>query len=419
MKLRLTDLFLQELRFRRLTFLVAVAASGLVAATIVGTSHSVSDHDRETEQLLEAMRTRSADRMAALRDDARVFSKSLGFNVLLLPGGQDASAFYSENRSTAYFDEAGVDALGKQNLNFLNHLLPLLRHRVHWDAFGGDVVLVGIQGQIFIKEPGFQTPIQDEIASGTAHVGVAVQRKLGIQKGQQISLLGQELTVTRILPEKGNIDDFSLLMNLGDLQRLAGLEGRIGGILALSCNCAPGETDILAEEVHRSLPGAQVIEFSVIASAREAARRAVGSRTREQMEDLKSSRELLRAERVSFSRLLVLSSGTVGLLLLASLGFLNARERRTEIAMLRALGLRRSAILGLFLAKAAVAGVGGGILGAFVMLAIQALDGESATVSPGLLTAAIGSTLAVGLLAAVFPAIRAAATDPATILNQE
>ena len=46
----------------------------------------------------------------------------------------------------------------------------------------------------------------------------------------------------------------------------------------------------------------------------------------------------------------------------------SVRERRTEVAMLRALGLSASRILALFLGKALLTGLAGGILGSLAKL---------------------------------------------------
>jgi ABC-type lipoprotein release transport system permease subunit len=233
-------------------------------------------------------------------------------------------------------------------------------------------------------------------------------------------LLGETFTVQRVLPQNGNIDDISILMNLADVQRLTGQEQKIGGVLALSCNCAAGDLAPIRAEVARVLAGVQVIEFTVRARARQRARETIARRTREEMADIEAGRGALRRQLARLATVLVaaVTTGCVVLLVVVTVG--SVRERRTEVAMLRALGLGADRILLLFLGKAALGGVSGSVAGALIGVAIAGgLAGPGAAVSAAFLSGVIVVTAGVALLAAAVPAWRAAATDPAVILNQE
>ncbi len=414
------DLFVKELRYRPGGLLLGVVAATAVAACIVCARGFLAGHDAETAALVGALEERAAARMAQLRDDARVFSKSLGFNILLLPEQQDAGALYAENRSTHFFTQEQAAALGRARFATLNHLLPILRHRVHWDAYGGDVVLVGVEGEIYIKAPSFQKPIEERIEPGTAHVGDAIARRLGLKPDDRFEMLGETFLVGRIQPQSATVDDISLLMNLGDVQRLSGSHGKVTGVLALSCNCAAGDLDPIRQEVGGVLSGVQVVEFTVRARARERARSAIAEQTRAEMEDLKASRTALRKQVGHFAGLivaLVMAGAAVFLAVLTSVG---VRERRVEMAMLRALGLSSSAVVGLVLSRSVLTGVAGGVLGCVVgWMAVRIVTGAAVVVATGFMLAVVCAALLVALAAAMGPAWRAARTDPALILNQE
>ncbi len=417
--MKMGALLWRETLYRAGSSVLALAAAAVVAGSLVGARARLAAHDAETDRMLEEFRGRAAERMEKLRDDARVFSKSLGFNILLLPEGQDAAKFYAENRSERFFTADQVAALAGRDWATLNHLLPVLRQTVRWEEFGGDVVVMGIEGEIFIKAPGIQAPIEEKIAPGEVHVGDAIRERLGLAPGRKVEIQGHAFTVRRLLPQKGNIDDVSVLMNLADAQALAGLEGKVGGVLALSCNCAAGELDPIRAEVGRAVAGVQVIEFSVQARARQHARDAVDAGTRAEMADIKASRVALRGQMARMAGTVVGVAGLCSLALLGVLGVANARERRGEVAMLRALGAGSGLVLRLFLAKALLLGAAGGAAGCVAGMVWARVWAGGGWMGAGFAAAVLGASALVSVVAAVWPAMAAARTDPAEILNRE
>ena len=91
-------------------------------------------------------------------------------------------------------------------------------------------------------------------------------------------------------------------------------------------------------------------------------------------------------------------------------------ERRGEIGVRRALGARRRHVAGQFLVEAGVlallGGLAGVLLGSVVTAVYARAQGWLIAVPVGALTAGVGLALAVGLLAGVSPAIRAARPRP-------
>lgn len=99
-------------------------------------------------------------------------------------------------------------------------------------------------------------------------------------------------------------------------------------------------------------------------------------------------------------------------------------ERTAEIGLLRAVGARKRDILGSFLAEAAVLGAVGGLTGIVLAaiivgalsLAFPALPLSIAWPYAG---AALGLSMAIGIVAGLLPAARAADLDPLTALRDE
>jgi putative ABC transport system permease protein len=113
--------------------------------------------------------------------------------------------------------------------------------------------------------------------------------------------------------------------------------------------------------------------------------------------------------------------GGVGILTIMTIAL---RERTAEIGLLRAIGATRRQLRWLFLGEAAaLAAVGGGVgfvAGAGLALLLHALvPALPIAVTPWQIALAEGVSLAIGLVAGVLPAVRAARLDPIEALRAE
>jgi len=136
----------------------------------------------------------------------------------------------------------------------------------------------------------------------------------------------------------------------------------------------------------------------------------------------------LRMETVEqLSRFSLLLSGVVlfigGLVVLTTMmGAVS--ERRQEIGLFRAIGFRGAHIVRIILTEAALLSVVGGLLGWLVGMAAAVLLAPgiaradiAVSWDPWLAVGAVGLALIVGLLASLYPAVRAARLDPTTALR--
>jgi len=418
--IKIPHLFWRELCFRSGSFALGLLGVAAMAACLTGARAFLEAHDFQTEKLTGALEERSTERMAELNDAARKFSKNLGFNCMLLPPDQNLGDLYANGRSTKFFSDANVDKLVASKPGTLNHLRPILRQRIDWPEQSRDIILVGVRGEVYIKAPRWQKPIEEAIASDKAHLGFALAAELGLTPGGTVTLMGRTFTVEHILPQSGNEDDITMRVSLETAQALLNLPGKASAVLALMCNCANTDPNIVRREIERVIPGVQVVDFTVRARARQTARAAIAEGTDAQLEDIKESRAALRRQVAGFSRVLVglVTVGTV--LLLSVLTLTNARERRGEVAMLRALGVRASGVLSLFMMKALLTGALGSVVGCLIgAMGTRLIAGEGADVSAAYAAGVCAATIGIALVASLVPAARAAAEDPAGILNQE
>ncbi|MFE6737634.1 ABC transporter permease [Streptomyces tubercidicus] len=122
---------------------------------------------------------------------------------------------------------------------------------------------------------------------------------------------------------------------------------------------------------------------------------------------------------------LMLGLGAVALLVggvgVANTMVVSVLERRQEIGLRRALGATRGSIRIQFLAESlmlsALGGLAGAALGAAATFAFARAQGWTAVVPPWSLAGGLGATLVIGVIAGLYPAVRASRLHPTVALS--
>lgn len=125
------------------------------------------------------------------------------------------------------------------------------------------------------------------------------------------------------------------------------------------------------------------------------------------------------------TRSLLLALGGVALVIgglsIANVSLVSVLERVGEIGLRRALGAGRVAVSGQFVSEAALAGftggVGGGLAGLVVVYATATARGWTPIINPWIPLGVPLVGLAVGALAGIYPAFRAASIEPSTAVR--
>lgn len=236
----------------------------------------------------------------------------------------------------------------------------------------------------------------DELVAGS---GAA--KRLGLRLGSTVDLGGRPFTVTGLLRETGSQDDDLLISSLPAAQRLLHKEGTVSlvEVAALCGNCPVSD---MVNQISNVLPDIKVSAIQQVVKT--------------------------RLHALDQFRVFSLGVAVVVLLIGALVVFVtmmgSVNERTREIGIFRALGFRRTHVVGLILMEAVSVSLLAGILGFLSGMGATRLilpwlaQGHPHLVwNPGL---AIGSMLLatlVGATASFYPALHASRMDPSEALR--
>ena len=415
-------LVIREAGHRKLNFGLSLLAVAVAVGTTVAALTMLGAHDLRTEAILATKRAETARRMAVVEDDYRKITKLLGFNVLILPENQDLGDLYADNLSTVTMPESYVEDLSNSSIMSIRHLLPSLEQKVRWVERARNIILVGVKGEVPIKDRAPKEPMLLPVPAGSAVVGHELCRSLGLAEGDSILLNGKRLKIHRIREEQANRDDVTIWIDLAEAQELLGRPGRISGILALKCHCYGLRLGELRKEIVRILPGTRVVEFGTKVITRAEARDRAADIARESLSAEEAHRETLRTDREQLVAVVVPAVVLAGVILVGFLSFINVRGRLEEIGILRALGLATPRLLGVFLTRAILTGLAGALPGGLVGALVGSAWGGAAdrlhVISPLLWLVILLAAPLLAALASWLPALWAARQDPAVILGK-
>ncbi|MDP6930236.1 MAG: FtsX-like permease family protein [Planctomycetota bacterium] len=445
--MKISHLVIREIRHRKLNFAASLLAVGVAVGVLVAAdSLLIMHHHRQTKFLSDKEADLSARLVAkekdvelagkVLQEAMRTITKGLGFNILILPEDEDLARFQVEGVAASTMPETHVSRLANSKIVTVNHLLPVVTKRIEWlEQEKLEVILIGTRGEATLAHRDPKKPLLERVPRGKMEIGFQVAQKRGLIATQAVTLMGRDFTISKVHAERGDRDDSTIWINLGEAQELFGMENLVNAILALECNCNTiNRVAEIRAEIAGILPGTKVVERGSKALARAEARneakvRAVANLARER----ESSKSILDDERAKagqfmerfrqLSDAIVIGAMLGGLALLALLAFDNTHRRQSEIGILRALGLRAGQVLQLFLGKACLVGLLGALLGCVLGLVAAMAFGDASNLAEAIDPSVLAVVFLVAPLIAVMgswiPAVMAARRDPASILQEE
>ncbi|MCA9214601.1 MAG: FtsX-like permease family protein [Planctomycetales bacterium] len=395
------QLAILEILHRKTNFILAVLA--IVVAVAYATS-SIT-RMRVTQQ-------RTAQRVAALDDEIRKSMKALGFNLIILPADQNLSQFHANDFAEKTMPYEFVQKIADSKLvSSINHLRPALVAKADWREQKRQVVLMGVSGVVpWTHRSNNKKPLEDPVPQGTINVGHVLAQELALKQGDATKFNGLDVTINKVYPSRGNKDDITVWIDLAAAQQMLNLPDRINLIQALECNCATIDrvaeiqneiSQVLGDEV-------QVIEIANTAIARAQARNEVAASGKEAVASMQ------QRSKVELTLISIAGMALVGLI-----AWLNVRDRRGEIGVLRAVGLTSRKIAGLFLVKAFCVGLVGAVVGYGIGLVATYMSEHQYVAALDMFGVVCLLTPLVALIASWIPATLAAGQDAAVVLAEE
>ena len=427
--MKVSRLVWREIVHRKLNFSLGLVAVIVATALVVGGLTLLSGHGRQTDRLVHQRREIVNQRNLELKDAMRKITKRMGFNVVIMPRGQNLDDPFADDYAAKFMPEEYADRLASSQIVTVNHLLPTLEQRVQWpEKENRTIFLIGVKGQVPLAHRDPRKPIMPPVPEKGMVVGSALASAEGLQEGQKVTLLGQELEVVQVYPRRGDKRDRTAWIHLDLMQRLFKREGLINAIWALECSCALADVGKVRKELQAILPDVEIEEQGEKALARaEARKKAVETAEGHLKAEEENSGRLLALGdrfRLILVPLIVLSSGIWLGLLAAG----NVRERRQEIGLFRAIGVRSTRVVNILVTRAVATGLLGALPGYAAGLALgffafsfssEELGGESMgwLFQPSLLVWVLALAPVLSAIACWLPVMAATQQDPAIVLK--
>ena len=330
-----------------------------------------------------------------------------GANIVMTPRSENLSLSYGGisvggvNYETVEFLESELTNIRSiKNSQNLGIVAPKVLGP--WELDGKRVLLMGadLQTELSLKTwwqfKGMPTGNPDELI-----VGSESARIFNLDLGQTMKLGKDEFVVSTILHPTGGPKDGIIMGDLHRFQNVLGKPGRVS-MVEISAFCRGCPITEITLQIAEKFPNAKVT----------ALKQAVMSKMQ--------SIEMIK----SFSygvAVLVIFIGSL-LVFVTMMGSVNERTR--EIGIFRAIGFRQGHIMQIILLEALVVGLIGGLLGYLIgngiaWLAIPFIIQESTLSNLDVTLGGVSLILSVALslLASLYPAVKASRMDPSSALR--
>lgn len=228
-------------------------------------------------------------------------------------------------------------------------------------------------------------------------LGSEAARILNLQAGDRLTVKDRPLNVRAVLEPTGSQDDGLVFTRLATAQELLGKVGLVS-MIEVAALCKDCPVDDMVAQIAEKLPEAKVVAIQAVVKGRM---EAIGH---------------FQRFGLGISALVALVGSLVVLVTMMA----SVKERTAEIGIFRAIGFRRGHVMRVVLLEAGIVSLAAGVIGlglglagaqAALPLFSQSHDG-SVGLDPWLAGGAILLSLAVGLLASLYPALMAARLDP-------
>ncbi len=329
---------------------------------------------------LGALRATSSAAEAEVHDIAH----RLGRNMLLLPADVAPADFYAQRYRGGLSDSAPERIKASPAGQHIKSMEARLYGNL--EVQGRPVILVG-QDLGWPALPDGRVP---------AVAGAEAARMLGLKAGGTLPLGADRLAILEVSDQPPDGLDSALFLPVEAAQRLLGRPGELSAIRLAGCWCRV-DVKTLGAQIEAALPGSRAITVASVLQAQQ------------------GTVDVVRR----YGTALHLLAAALVVALVAGLAIAGARRRARELGLLSAIGVPPGRLASLLVLESALVGLAGGLAGWLWADPISRyLVGAAAAAAPAPSFALVLGAAALSAAAAAFPALRAAALDPAVALRE-
>jgi len=353
---------------------------------------------------------------------------ALGANILILPKSSNLQDYYSADLQKETFPEDYVTRLLKSDIKGLDNLSPKVsapitlkgrrftltgifpkdefKAKASWQSAGvfgrpeGCGVVVDVDDpNMKQSDRAVKRKVITTLEKTESLLGSEVALFLKAKAGETLRLFDRDFKVAAVLPSTGTIDDSRVFIHLHVAQELMDRKNFLNAIEIVGC-CSSIQ-DGLVGKINKLLPDAKVVTITQIVDTQ-----------------IKTNRLMAGLSWLTLAVIILLGGAGIANYMVA-----NVTERTREIGTLMAMGAGRRVILRLFLWKALMIGLVGGVCGSILGSAVAMIFGPSIAGAgvlpmPWLCLGATALGALVALAASYLPALKAAKMDPSTALRE-
>jgi len=350
---------------------------------------------------------------------------NLGANALIIPKSASINDYYRSDFAEEVIPESYVDDITLSSLQGILNLSPKLTKPITvsgkavnltgvlpksdfkmppaWDTNSSGIFtepqICGTKAPPMTKNNKMRRKIIESLDKDKVIVGYEAARLLNLKEGSKLDIDGRSFTVQEIYPETGTVDDTRILAHLHVVQEMY-KTGRVVNVIEIVGCCNEIKKGML-DGLNKLLPDAKVVTINQIVKTQQ------------------NTNEMLNRFSLIFLIVIVLVGGVS----IANYMFSNVQERRKEIAILLSIGTIPNRILWIFLLKALLLGIAGGIIGYLVGTILAMILGPQIAGIPifpltNLFGWALVVAVAITIVSSLIPAYQAARIDPVDILQE-
>jgi putative ABC transport system permease protein len=330
-----------------------------------------------------------------------------GANIVMVPRSENLTLSYGGitmggvNYQTVEFDEERIPDI--RTIEYSKNL-GLVAPKVlgATTVKGKEVLLMGVEFETELQlKNWWQFDGTPPAAANELLIGSQTAATFNLSIGDTLALGSSDFVITSILKPTGASEDGIIIGDLHAFQKILGKEGKVS-MVEIAAFCRDCPISELVMQIGEKFPEGKVT----------ALRQAVMSKMQ--------SIDMFKSFSYGIA-VLVIFIGSL-LVFVTMMGSVNERTR--EIGIFRAIGFRRGHVMQIILLEAMVVGLIGGILGyaggngiAWATMPLVIKNGSFAGLNYTLGGVALLLSIALSLLASLYPAQKASKLDPSEALR--